>query len=104
MSEIDGMMKSEAENKVRVVAKRVLGSFWRNFKTADAFSQTEDRVVDALKGQIIKLQNEITELKEYIENLLQEKDIVELSLVKEKGLHDLTKKLVKEKETTIEEL
>jgi hypothetical protein len=35
MTEIDGMMKTEAENKMRGVAKRVLGSFWRHFKTAD---------------------------------------------------------------------
>ena len=104
MTEIDGMMKTEAENKMRGVAKRVLGSFWRHFKTADGSTQTEDKVVDALKGSIVKQQKEIIELKEQIEELLQLKEKVELSLAKEKAFHDLTRKLVKEKETKIEEI
>jgi hypothetical protein len=59
IKEIDGLVKSEWNNAVRAITRKVLDSYWRDFKTADASTMTEDKVVDALKSQLYQRNQEI---------------------------------------------
>ena len=35
---------------MRAIAKKVLDKFWRYYETADGSTQTEEKVIDALKN------------------------------------------------------
>ena len=104
VSEIDDLIKTEGNGAMRVIAKRVLDKFWRYFETADVSTQTEEKVIDALKNQLFEVQKQVLKLKN---DLLEEdkaKSELEYKLENERRQHMLTKKLVGERETTIEEL
>ena len=41
---------NEGDEAVRHIAKRVLNKFWRHYETRDGETQTEEKVIDALKN------------------------------------------------------
>lgn len=49
VQEIGDQIKSEGKDAIVATAKGVLNKFWRHFKTADGSTQTEEKVIDALK-------------------------------------------------------
>ena len=63
VSAIDELIKTEGNDAMRTIAKRVLDKFWRYFETADVSTQTEEKVIDALKNQLFEVQKQVLKLK-----------------------------------------
>lgn len=80
IKDIDGLIKGEGEGAVRTIAKKVLKKFWRYVETSDGATQTEEKVIDALKAQLFELQQKIADLKSKIDFLDREKSGVEITL------------------------
>jgi len=80
INEIDGLIREEGSDAVRTITRKVLDSYWRHFTTADGSSQTEEKVVDALKSSLFQRNKEIRDLKEQIEDLNNEIDTIGLNL------------------------
>jgi len=100
---IGHLVKKEGESAIRVTAKRVLDKFWRYYRTADAESQTEEKVIDALRNQLFATKTEIKQLKQQIDDLENGKIDLECLIQKEKDSHALTRKLVREKDEKLGE-
>jgi len=52
VSAIGHEIKHEGDGAIRTVAKKVLDKFWRYYQTADVGTNTEEKVIDALKNQL----------------------------------------------------
>ena len=104
IGEIDDLIKNEGSDAIRTMAKRVLDKFWRYYETADGSTQTEEKVIDALKNQLFEVQRQVLKLKHELEEEDKIKQDLDFKWENEKRQHGLTKKLVKEREMTIEEL
>ena len=59
VSAIGHEIMDEGDGAIRTVAKKVLDKFWRYYKTADVGTNTEEKVIDALKNQLFAVQLEI---------------------------------------------
>ena len=101
---IDDLIKTEGNDAMRTIAKRVLDNYWRYFETADVSTQTEEKVIDALKNQLFEVQKQVLKLKHDLAEEDKAKQELDFKLENEKRQHTLTKKLVSERERTIDEL
>ena len=55
LGDVGDLIKSEGNGAMRTVAKKVLDKFWRYYKTADASTNTEEKVIDGLKNALFEV-------------------------------------------------
>ena len=87
-------IKTEGSQAVKTIAKRVLEEYWRYFETKDVGTQTEEKVIEALKKKLFALNEELVRKECDIKQLERDVKAVKKELVNEQQMHQLTKKML----------